>query len=186
MLSKESKIRVLENFKSLDYAFFGKPVKESTVCCPFFIEEYLSIKGALLSVAVEMYKLIDHSPKVIKENITTEKLDKMAIKSAKVARENCKRLVSSANGRSDVKKALRESLTKVKTKKVNIDEMVQTEIRKKAYGLAIDNLIIGRAISESKNFKKMNSWDGRILEDAYKVLRGNLVEAAMNILDNAE
>jgi hypothetical protein len=183
MLTKESKIRVLENFQAIDYALFGKPVGKTETCCPFFVEEYISAKGALLSVMVEMYKLIEHRPKVLKE-VNQSKLKTMAKVSASIARENCKLLVSSADGRKDVKKALRESLSKVKTNKINIDEMVQTEIKRKAYGLAIDNLLIGRVVNESKKFKKMDTWNGRILEDAYKVLRDNLVETALTILEN--
>ena len=72
------------------------------------------------------------------------------------------------------------------SKKVNIEKLVQDKIRSKAFSLAIDNLLIGRAITESKKIKKLNSWDGRIIEDAYKVLRDNLVEAAMNIIENSE
>ena len=54
MLSKESKIRVLENFYGVDYVFFGKPVGKIDSCCPIIKEEYVSIKGALLSVFVEL------------------------------------------------------------------------------------------------------------------------------------
>ena len=54
-LKKESKIRVLENFYSLDYVLFGKPVSKVDICCPVFVEEYLSIKGALMSLVIEMY-----------------------------------------------------------------------------------------------------------------------------------
>ena len=186
MLSKESKIRILENFQSIDYVIFGKPLAKTGVCCPFFVEEYVSVKGALLSVLIEMYKMIDHKPKVLKEEIDTIKLKNMAKKSASIARENCKVLVSSDAGRKDVKKSLRESLTKVKTKKVNIDEMIQNEIRRKSYSLAVDNLLIGRAITEGRNYSKLNTWNGKILEDAYKVLRDNLVEAAINVLENTD
>lgn len=184
MLSKESKIRILENFQAIDYTIFGKPVGKTGVCCPFFVEEYLSAKGALLSVMIEMYELMDHKPKVLKEAVNSLKLKGMAKKSAFIARENCKTLVSSEDGRKDVKQSLRESLTKLKDKKFNIDEMVQNEIKRKAYGLAIDNLLVGRAIAESTNYKKMNTWNGRILEDAYKVLRDNLVETAIAVLEN--
>jgi hypothetical protein len=185
MLTKESKIRVLENFHSIDYAIFGKPVGKTDTCCPFFVEEYVAAKGALLSVMIEMYKLMNHKPKTLMESVNSARLKSMSKRSAAIARENCQTLVSSESGRNDVKKSLRESLSKVKDTKINIDEMVQTEIRRKSYGLAIDNLLIGRAITEAKNYKKMNSWNGRILEDAYKVLRDNLVESAIAILDNS-
>lgn len=183
-LKKESKIRVLENFYSLDYVLFGKPVSKMDVCCPVFTEEYLSVKGALMSLVIEMYKLVKHSPLPITEKVDTKKLIKLAKESAEIARENCKKLVTSPKGRNDVKQDLRESLTKTK-EKVNIEKLVQEKIRTKAFSLAVDNLLIGRAITESKKFSKLNTWNGRIMEDAYKILRDNLVEAAMNILENS-
>jgi len=182
-LKKESKLRVLENFYSLDYVLFGKPVSKVNTCCPVFIEEYISVKGALMSLVVEMYKLVKHSPTPITEKIETSKLLKMARESAIIARENCKKLVTSEKGRENVKKELSESLTKTK-KKVNIEKLVQEKIRTKAYSLAVDNLLVGRAITESKKFEKLNTWNGRIIEDAYKILRDNLVESAMNIIEN--
>lgn len=185
-LKKESKIRVLENFYSLDYVLFGKPVIKENVCCPVFVEEYLSVKGALMSLVIEMYKLVKHSPETITEKVSEKSLRKMARESAIIARENCKKLVTSKKGRKNVKIELRESLSKMNSKKVNIEKLVQDKIRTKAFSLAVDNLLIGRAITESKKIKKLNSWNGRIIEDAYKVLRDNLVEAAMNIIENSE
>jgi len=184
-LKKESKIRVLENFYALDYVLFGKPVSKVDTCCPVFVEEYLSIKGALLSLMVEMFQLVKHSPAPITESIQTPELLKMARKSAVVARENCKKLVASKKGREDVKVDLRESISNRK-EKVNIEKLVQEKIRVKAFSLAVDNLLIGRTITESKKYDKLNTWNGRILEDAYKILRDNLVESALGILENGE
>lgn len=180
-LKKESKIRILEDFYSLDYTLFGKPVTEIDVCCPSFIDEFLSVKGALMSVVIEMYQLIKHSPNVVTEKIDTATLMKNARKSAVVARENCQKLVTSSKGRKEVKETLRESLSKT-NKDVDIEQLVHEKIRTKAFSLAVDNLLIGRAITESKKFDKLNTWNGRILEDAYKILRDNLVESAMTIL----
>jgi len=182
-LKKESKIRILENFYSLDYALFGKPISKVNVCCPVFVEEYLSVKGALLSLMIEMFKLVKHSPKAITEKVESKKLIKMARESAIISRENCKLLVTSKKGREDVKQDLRESLTRAK-KGTDVEKLVQEKIRTKAFSLAIDNLLVGRAITESKKYDKLNTWNGRIIEDAYKVLRDNLVECAINILDN--
>jgi len=183
-LSKESKIRVLENFYALDYVFFGKPVTESTVCCPFFIQEYLSVKGAILSVIIEMFKLIEHKPKVINERVDTKLLQKMAISTAKSARANCKKLVVTEKGKEDVKNMVKEALNESKELGTKIDEVVQRKIREKAFSLAVDNLLISRTITEGKNYKKLNEWEGKILEDAYKILRDQLVECALNIVEN--
>jgi len=183
-LSKESKIRILENFYALDYVFFGKPVTESTVCCPFFIQEYMSVKGAILSVMIEMFKLLEHSPAVITEKVDTSKLKRMAIERAKVARANCKKLVVTEKGKEDVKNMVKEALNESKGSDVKIEEVVQRKIREKSYSLAVDNLLIATTLSESSAYSRMNEWEGKILEDAYKILRDQLVECAINIIEN--
>ena len=77
MLLKESKIRVLENFYGLDYVFFGKPLTRVESCCPLIKEDYLSVKGALLSVFVEMLKLVDHQPPTVEGQVRTPELKKL-------------------------------------------------------------------------------------------------------------
>ncbi len=181
-LSKESKLRVLETFYSLDYLFFGKPVAKVESCCPVFAEEYLSVKGALMSVVVEMLQLVEHSPKPLTEKIDTPVLMKMASSSAKIARENCKKLLLTDKGKEDVKAMVQESLSAKTAEKVDLSELVQMKIREKAFSLAVDNLVIARNLLEAKNVKKLNEWEGKIVEDAYKILRDNLVTAAMELL----
>lgn len=184
-LSKESKIRILENFYAVDYVFFGKPVsKLKEVCCEGLIDEYTSIKGALLSVLIELYKLVGHSPEALEESVVVDSkvLTKMARESAKVARENCESLVSSSKGREDIKAELRETIEQEEN--IDIEELVKEKIREKAFRLAVDNLLIAKTISESEEYKKMNEWEGRIIEDAYKILRDSLVEQAKLILED--
>jgi len=182
-LSKESKIKVLENFYGIDYTFFGKSVNKVDTCCPIFIEEYMSVKGALLSLVVEMYKLMNYSPKLISEKVTKKVLFESAIKRAKKARRESKKLVTSKMGRNSVKSKLVESI-QGSEEKVNVEKIVQEEIRRKSFSLAVDSMLIGSAITESKDYKKLNEFRGKILEDAYKILRNQLVESAMSILDN--
>jgi molybdopterin-biosynthesis enzyme MoeA-like protein len=183
-LSKESKIRILENFYAVDYVLFGKPVsKLKETCCESLIDEYTSIKGAMLSVLIELYKLVNHQPEAVTETVDSKILSKMARESAKLARQNCENLVTSSKGRADIKAELREAIEQ--EQEVDIEEMVKTKIREKAYRLAIDNLLIAKTISESSEYKKMNEWEGRIVEDAYKILRDSLVEEAMLILEDA-
>jgi len=180
MLSKESKIRVLENFYALDYVLFGKPVNKIDMCCPLVKEEYLSIKGALMSVYVEMMKLIDHKPEAIKEKVNSKTLKFNARNSAIIARENSEKIVKSDKARSNIKSTLKEALSD--NPKADISKIVEKTIRSKAFGLAVDNLLLSRTITESKNYAKLNEWEGKIIEDSYKILRDNLIEAAYMIL----
>jgi len=184
MLHKESKIRVLENFYALDNVFFGKPIQKMKSCCEALAEDYMTVKGAFMSLMIEMYGIIDHSPNVIENKIQTKDLRVQARESAKIARKNAQSLVETDQGRADVKAALKESLEL--NEDLNIEDEVRETIRKKAFGLAVDNLLIGRALVESKSAEKLNEWDGQIVEDAYKVLRDNLVESALFILEANE
>lgn len=184
MLKKESKIRVLENFYALDYVFFGKPVSKIDTCCPLVREEYLSVKGALLSVFVEMLKLVDHTPKSIKESVNSKGLMKRARSSAKIARENAQKIVTTSKAKANIKGMLKEAL--LKDPKTDVSSLVEKSIRTKAFGLAVDNLLIARSLQESKEFKRLNEWEGQIVEDSYKILRDNLIEAAYMMIHDTE
>lgn len=184
MLSKESKIRVLENFYALDYTLFGKPVTEMEACCPALVEDYLLVKGALMSVFIEMLKLVKHSPKKLTEKIDNEKLRHDAKRMAKICRESAKRLVVSEKSKQNIKKELSRRIQE--NQKVDIPKTVEFIIKEKAYKLAVDNLLVARTLTESKKFDKLNEWEGRIIEDSYKILRDNLVEGAMLLLDELE
>lgn len=184
MLSKESKIRVLENFYGLDYVFFGEPLKEVESCCPLIKEDYLSVKGALLSVFVEMLKLVDHSPDPINVKVQTGQLHEMSRYYAKSAREAAQRVVTTEKARQDIKLELREMIEE--GDHVDVPALVEAMIREKAFRLAVDNLLVARILSESQDMNALNTFEGRIVEDSYKVLRDNLCETANLILDNDE
>lgn len=179
---KESKIRVLENFHAIDHIFFGKPVSEMQSCCPLVKEEYLSIKGALLSVYIEMLKLSKHSPKPLQEKINSNDLMARGVASAKLAKEQAERVLLTQKSRTSIKESLKEYIKE--NKNVNVADLVESTIEKKAFSLAIDNLLVARTIIESRNFNKLNEWEGQIVEDSYKILRDNLIESAISIIES--
>ena len=182
MLSKESKINVLENFYSLDYIFYGKKLAKVQNCCPLIKEEYLAIKGALMSVHIEMLKHMKHSPKPLSEKLSMKHLGKIAVENAKAARFAASKVVTTEQARKDIKDDLKYALKE--NSNLDVGALVEAKIREKAFRLAVDNLLIARPLAESKSVKSLNDWTGRILEDSYKVLRDNLCETAMMILDN--
>lgn len=184
MLQKESKIRVLENFYSLDYVFFGKPVAEMSGCCPGLIEEYIGVKGALMSLMIEMYGLIGHKPEAVDMEVSTEDLRHTSKENAKVARENAEELVKTEQGKKDIKAELQIAIEE--DENLIIEDIVKEKIQQKAFGLAIDNLLIGRALSETETPEVLNDWEGELVEDAYKVLRDSLVESALFIQEANE
>lgn len=184
MLSKESKIRVLENFYGLDYVFFGKPLTRVESCCPLIKEDYLSVKGALLSVFIEMLKLVDHQPPTVEGQVRTPELLEMARESAGSAREASRRVVTTEKARNDIKGELREVMEEGES--VDVAALVEETIREKAFSLAVDNLLVARILNESANMNALNEFEGKIVEDSYKILRDNLCETAGLILDTDE
>jgi len=184
MLTKESKIKVLEGFYSIDYAIFGKPLKNVHNCCPVIKEEYVSIKGALLSVYIEMLKLMEHQPKSYEEKVNMKQLKENAIASATSAREASRKVVTTERSRNDIKAELKEALSE--DKKLDVTALVETKIREKAFRLAVDNILVAQALREARNLEAMKSWEGEIIEDSYKILRDSLCEVSMMILDDDE
>ena len=184
MLTKESKIKVLEGFYSIDYAIFGKPLGRVVNCCPVVKEEYVTIKGALLSVYVEMLKLMEHRPQPLKEKVSMKGLRENSRLSATSAREAARKVVTTERARDDIKNELKEALAE--NKKLDISALVETKIREKSFRLAVDNILVAQVLGEAQNLEAMKSWEGEIIEDSYKILRDSVCETAMMILDDVE
>lgn len=182
MLTKESKIRVLENFYALDYIFFGKPLKKVDSCCPLIKEDYLSIKGALLSVFIEMIKMTNHNPETLEERMSSKLLLSHARTYAKDAREAASLVVKTERARNDIKRELKVSIKEGENH--DIPSLIENAIIEKSFRLAVDNLIIANMLNESENVNALNEWTGKIVEDSYKILRDNLCETANLILDS--
>lgn len=184
MLSKESKIKVLEGFYGIDYAIFGKPLKKVDNCCPVIKEEYVTVKGALLSVYIEMLKLMKHEPSKLEEKVDIKNIHTNAKAMATSAREAARKIVTTERARNDIKTELKEALAE--DKKIDITSLVETKITEKAFRLAVDNILVAQALQEAKDLGSMESWEGEIIEDSYKILRDSLCETAMMILDNEQ
>jgi len=183
-LNKSAKIKLLENFYGLDFVLFGKPVKEVEVCCPVLVTEYLTVKGALLSTLIEMYQLIEYTPKEISEKVDTEKLMIGSSRVAEWARSQAKSLLTMKRGKNYIKEQVSKAVQENPKEKKDIEKITEAKIREQAYSLAIDTLLIARTIVESKKYSKLNEWKGKILEDAYRILRDNLIECAISMMDN--
>jgi len=183
MLSKESKIRVLEGFYGLDYLFFGKQLKDLKID-PAIAENYLVLKSALSSVVVEMFKIVDHQP-VIKEKIDASALLECAKRDAEASKIICKKLVVTEDGKEDIKAQVKELLKENSdiVKEVPISQIVKEEVERKAFSLAIDTLLIAKMLRESKRYQALNEAEGRVLEDSYKLIRDSLIEAANIIIE---
>jgi Leu/Phe-tRNA-protein transferase len=72
----------------------------------------------------------------------------------------------------------------IENNKIDISKFTKKKIKENAYSIAIDNMFIAKAITESENYDKLNEWEGKILEDSYKILKNGLIEWVVTILDD--
>lgn len=182
-LSKESKMQVLENFYGLDYVFFNKPLKELDYCCPALAEEYVNLKGALLSVFVEMLKLMEHNPAPIQETLSVAQIRENASMNADRSKFAASKLMQTEAARNSIKNSLMESMA-MEDEEIDPKNFVEFQIQTKSYALAVDNLILARPLSEAKDVKAMVGFEGKLLEDSYKILRDGLCECALIIIED--
>lgn len=188
MLSKTSKSRIIEAFYGLDYLYFGKPVQEVDYCCPIMVEDYLSTKGVLLSTLIEIFRLIEPKKNALIESkdISGSDILKLAKAASKIARENAMVIIKDKRAVKDIRESLEESLKSASSKEKEVDKIVESVIRQKAFSLATDSYLLARNLVESKQGSKLNEWTGKITGEAYKILRDKLVETAEAILSTDE
>lgn len=185
MLNKQAKIQVLENYYALDKLMFGKHIR-ATNYCDESILEYITTKASLLSVVVEIMRLLEYTPETKnKGSISSKLLSEQATKRAKNSREKALLIISSDKGKDNIISKLREDIIAEESNN-NIRQIVENEIRSYALSTAIDHLILTPVIRECKNLKQHSTWEGRIIEDSYKILRDSLVDVATTMISDNE
>jgi len=180
MLSKESKLRILENFVAIDYLFFGKSIHEMNVDKEL-MQQYFELKGALCSALVETYSFVKHAPNKIEKILQENDIKKLAVNSAVTARKNVKQLLVCEEGKVNVVNAVFEAVKLSESE--NVDSVVNFTIQEKAFQLGLDNMLIARAFNESENISEIDTFSGQLLKDTYKVLRNSLIETALEIIE---
>lgn len=178
-LNKQSKYRIMECFQAVDIILLGKPLKECSKIPENLKEDYLNTKGAMLTMVVDSYKLIKPNPSKLYENVSVSKLSSLAENSALNARNNSKKLITSERGLRSVRTEVATYLTSNKVKDVN--KLITKIVEEKAMEMALDDLLMARALRESSEPTAMATNNGRLIEDAYKYLRSALTEIAMEI-----
>lgn len=178
-LNKQSKYRIMECFQAVDNILLGKSLKECSKVSESLKEDYLNTKGAMFTMVIDSYKLINHKPSKLYENVNVKSLKVLSENSAGNARANSKKLITSEKGLRLVRQEVAQILTSKKVKDVN--KVINRVVEEKAMEMALDDLLMARALRESSEPAAMVTKSGRLVEDAYKYLRSALVEIAMEI-----
>lgn len=178
MLSGKDKFNLLSKFKAVDYICFGEPFSEiarSENINKEFLSSYVTTKGAITSVAIEMTKL--SQPKSTdgtfdESNVVTE-AKKIAASSIAASVQVMKT--------SKARDYIKEQVLANNDKSENVEKLIDQKMVESALSFAIDSLFIGSMLTEATTLDKINGWEGLVVENTYKVLRNDLVRIVNKI-----
>lgn len=181
-IDPQVKLQIIKDFYALDSLIFGKHIKNLEVKESLTFD-YVNTKGCLLSVLIEMMNLLEYSPKkkINIKSLNVKTLTEMARSAAVESRKKAILIISSSKGKDSIKKRILENASDMKG---NLSGFVKENINKQALSIAMDRLLLLPIISESKNLKNHSTWEGRIVEDSYKILRDSLIDISSTIMND--
>lgn len=177
MNSRELKTKILENWFAIDSILFNDHAKYVIKEGRSF-REYISLKGALLSNLYEFYNHIGYTPVIEEDNFP--KNEKALIENSRQSSIYAKKLAATTLSREDVKGALKKKIVR-EAKERNVKDPAKFSklvAEQKFRQISLDNILIGIPILECQNRDKMDDVKGQILEDAYKMMRDQIVKLA--------
>ena len=180
-MKNSCKLRIVENFVSIDYICFGDLLKNLHTGSNRDIREYMELKGSLCSILSEFYNLVDFDPGMPENKIDANALYENAKANSIIARGNSKTIMESENGKKQLQLQVGKNIEEFSES--DTKDIVDFTIHEKAMQIALDNLLIARMLNENEIVPKMQTFEGVILEDAYKTLRDSIVEKAIEIIN---
>lgn len=170
-MNKSMKAEVLKHWFGLDSILFGRKATESLT--EEILSNYLTTKGALLSNLFEIYKKIG-----LKSNVNFETVAEMVKESMELANTSKKRAKELLESES-VTKMVREEIKDIgSVESLSEKEVARYVISKRRNAVAIDSMLLETIITKEQK-KLLNDWKGKILVNAHKLLRDNLIEISM-------
>lgn len=161
------KTKILECWYSIDEMLFGKPASEVITEQNDF-DEYISMKGTLLSNAFEMWNHFGYEPKFEEDPKNTEQLKECAKQQSKHSIKLTENLMR--------KDTIKESISNrvMKESKQPKEKEIRQKVRECYHQMNIDNVILGIPMFESN--VKEHDMRGAILEEAHTLIRDSLMD----------
>jgi len=168
--------KLLENWYAIDSVLLNgharSVIKEGKA-----FKEYTALKASVLSNLFEYWQKVQYVPT---EDVPSE--IKALQESAKQDAIKSKKLAGKLLIKESVKKKLKGIVMTEATKYGidDINEFGDKVIQEKFLELALDNLMIGIPVLESKKATSKCDVDCKILEDAHRMMRSSLVRIALS------
>jgi len=176
MKNRKLMTKILEHWYAIDSLLFNDHAKYVIKEGSKF-REYITLKQATLSSLYEYYQHIKYNP--IIESTGSEKV---LIENARKSAIYGKKLASNILNKESVRSALsKKILREAKENNIkDVDGYSSVVVREKFTQISIDNVLIGVPILECVCKECCNDIKGQVMEDAYKMLRNNLIELSQS------
>lgn len=138
--------------------------------------DYVSIKASLLSTLFEFYQHIGYKPVEDMNFKDTKALCESAVQYAKKSKHLSSTMLQKPVFQNEMKKFIKESAETNSVK--DIREFSKKVIAERFNRMCLDNVLIGIPVLESKHPEKANDFRGKILEEAYMMMRNSLIRHA--------
>jgi len=167
------KVKILEEWYVVDSILLGGHAKD-VISSPKQFEQYVALKGSLLSSLFEFYSHIKYIPKYDKVPRSVRTLTEAAKQTA----IHCKKLASNIMNKDIVRESLKKKIVREGKNTSDMDKFADKIIREKFNQLALDNALMGIPIIEAANKKACEDFTGQMLQDSYKLMRNAVVRLA--------
>jgi len=170
--NKGRKTVILESWFVIDQILFGRPAKE--VLSEDKMSQYLTSKGAFLSNLYEIYSRLGYSP-----DSDFDKISDMVESARLVATEATKKAKDYVQHVS-VSKLVKEEIQKTsELEGLKEEQVAKFVVLKRMNAVAMDSALLETIVKESKKQDQVSDWQGKVLIDAHKTLRDNLIDISM-------
>lgn len=172
MNKKGVKAKILQHWFGVDAVLFNAKSARSVLTKDVY-EQYLTTKGAFLVNLFEMYTKMGYNDKCIFE--TVSEMVKEGISVAQNSKKRAKSLIENTSVTKLVKEEIKEMGS---IEGLNESQVAKYVIWKRRNAIALDAMMLETVITK-ENKDKMQDWQGKVLQDAHKTLRNNLIDIAL-------
>jgi predicted transposase YbfD/YdcC len=166
----------LENWYIIDSILFNAHAREVISEGKVF-KEYVALKASLLSNLYEYWQHVQYSPVDDSTPTKVRTLQESAVHTAKRGKALASELMSRDAFKNSIKNHILAESKKHEVADISAfqDKLIQEKFKQ----FSIDNCLIGLPLLESKNPDAKCDFQCKILEEAHKLMRDNLVRLAM-------
>ena len=172
-MSKNRQSYTLSHWYAIDEVLFGDK-NPKTALSEQDYNQYIIVKGSLLSTVHELYKKLNFDKKLRFKNL--EEMVKFGINNAKTAKSRATAILLSKT----VSEEIRDEIKGTKLNEgVTVENYATYLVGKKRKEISLDTLMLESVLLKTGNKKRIMDMSGKISLDAYKIFRDSIIKYSL-------